>query len=152
MIRTSLGLCASIFIATSVFGYLLFGDDTLSDVLSNFDADLGVPYSQVFADMVRVGYAIHIMLVFPLLHFSLRLILDGLLFPRVTKPLVLDNRRFISLTLSVIGISWVVACYVPDIWDVFQITGSTVGALIAFIIPAVLVLRYLCLFFFLLYQ
>ena len=142
MIRSSLALCASIFMATSVFGYLLFGDDTLSDVLSNFDADLGVPYSKVFADMVRVGYALHIMLVFPLINFSLRLILDSLLFPRAAKPLALDNRRFISLTLCVIGISWVAACYVPDIWDAFQITGSTVAALIAFIIPAILVLRY----------
>ena len=92
--------------------------------------------------MVRVGYALHIMLVFPLINFSLRLILDSLLFPRAAKPLALDNRRFISLTLCVIGISWVAACYVPDIWDAFQITGSTVAALIAFIIPAILVLRY----------
>jgi sodium-coupled neutral amino acid transporter 2 len=127
--------------ATSVFGYLLFGEDTLSDVLSNFDADLEVPYSQVFADLVRVGYAIHIILVYPLLQFSLRVILDGLLFPEATTPLALDNRRFIPLTVCVLGISWAVACYVPDIWYAFQITGSTVGALIGFIIPAVLVLR-----------
>lgn len=140
IVRTSLVLCSTVYLATSIFGYLLFGDDTLSDVLSNFDVDLGVPYSVVFSDIVRVGYAIHLMLVFPLLHFSLRLNMDGLIFPRA-GPLSQDTRRFFSLTACLIVVSLLAACFVPNIWDAFQITGSTSGVLVGYIFPGILVLR-----------
>lgn len=140
IVRTSLVLCSTVYLATSIFGYLLFGDGTLSDVLSNFDVDLGVPYSVVFSDIVRVGYAIHLMLVFPLLHFSLRLNLDGLIFPRA-GPLSQDTRRFFLLTACLIVVSFLAACFVPNIWDAFQITGSTSGVLVGYIFPGILVLR-----------
>lgn len=140
VIRTSLVLCTSIYVATSVFGYLLFGDDTLSDVLSNFDADLEVPHGAVLSDIVRVGYAVHLMLVFPLLNFSLRLNLDGLVFPRA-GPLSLDTRRFFVLSFCIIVASFLGASFVPDIWDAFQITGSTSAVCLGFVFPGSLVLR-----------
>eukprot|EP00249_Psilotum_nudum_P013451 c24339_g1_i1 orf=465-1808(-) len=140
IIHASLVLCTAIYMATSVFGYLLFGDITMDDVLSNFDADLGVPYSNIFSDIVRVGYAVHLMLVFPLLHFSLRLNLDGLIFPSL-PPLTTDTRRFAVITGFLITISFLVATFVPSIWDVFQFTGSTAAVCLGFIFPGVIVLR-----------
>ncbi|EMS67178.1 hypothetical protein TRIUR3_13434 [Triticum urartu] len=53
IVRTSLALCSSVYIATSFFAYLLFGDGTLDDVLANFDSNLGIPFSSVFNDVVR---------------------------------------------------------------------------------------------------
>ncbi|VAI78383.1 unnamed protein product [Triticum turgidum subsp. durum] len=53
IVRTSLVLCSSVYIATSFFAYLLFGDGTLDDVLANFDSNLGIPFSSVFNDVVR---------------------------------------------------------------------------------------------------
>ena len=44
---STLLLCTSIYCLTAFFGYLLFGSDTLGDVLANFDVDLGLPYTKV---------------------------------------------------------------------------------------------------------
>ena len=69
----------------------------MTDVLANFDTDLGVPYNAMLNDIVRVSYAIHLMLVFPVIHFALCLNLDGLAFPS-THPLLSDSKRFTLIT------------------------------------------------------
>jgi sodium-coupled neutral amino acid transporter 2 len=69
VVRTALALCSTVYIMTSIFGFLLFGDATLDDVLANFDMDLGIPYSSLLNDAVRVSYAAHLMLVFPIVFF-----------------------------------------------------------------------------------
>lgn len=140
VVQTSLAFCSSIYIATSLFGYLLFGDMTMSDVLANFDTDLGVPYSAILNDIVRVSYAIHLMLVFPVINFALRLNLDGLAFPSA-HPLPLDSKRFILITAGLIGCVFLGATFIPNIWDAFQITGATVAVCVGFIFPGSIVLR-----------
>ncbi|BAT82136.1 hypothetical protein VIGAN_03210000, partial [Vigna angularis var. angularis] len=52
-----------------------------------------------------------------------------------TKPLVLDNIRFASLTISLIGVIFLGANFIPSIWDAFQFTGATVAVCIGFIFP-----------------
>ncbi|KVH92615.1 Amino acid transporter, transmembrane [Cynara cardunculus var. scolymus] len=119
VVRTSLILCSSVYVMTSIFGFLLFGDGTLDDVLANFDTNLGIPYSSLLNDAVRVSYAAHLMLVFPIVFFPLRLNLDGLLFPR-KGALVLDNYRFSAITIGLIGVIFLGANFIPSIWDAFQ--------------------------------
>lgn len=140
IVRTSLVLCSSVYIATSFFGFLLFGDHTLDDILANFDGDLGIPYSSLLDDVVRVSYGIHLMLVFPIVFFSLRLNLDGLLFPYAI-PIAFDNRRFFSVTAALMSFIFVGANFVPSIWDAFQITGATAAISVGFIFPAAVTLR-----------
>ncbi|XP_058112446.1 amino acid transporter AVT6A-like [Magnolia sinica] len=140
IVRTSLGLCSTVYITTSFFGFLLFGDSTLDDVLANFDSNLGIPYSSVLNDAVRVSYVIHLMLVFPIIFFALRLNLDGLLFPS-SGPLVLDNRRFALISAGLIGVVFLGANFIPSIWDAFQFTGATAAVCIGFIFPAAITLR-----------
>lgn len=140
IVRTSLTLCSSVYIATSFFGLLLFGDQTLDDVLANFDGDLGIPYSSLVDDVVRVSYCIHLMLVFPIVFFSLRLNVDGLLFPYAI-PIAYDNRRFFLVTAALMGFIFVGANFVPNIWDAFQFTGATAAVAVAYIFPAAITLR-----------
>ncbi|GMY07029.1 amino acid transporter AVT6A-like [Fagus crenata] len=140
IVRTSLTLCSSVYIATSFFGFLLFGDQTLDDVLANFDGDLGIPYSSLLDDVVRVSYGIHLMLVFPIVFFSLRLNLDGLLFPYAI-PIAFDNRRYFSVTAALMGFIFLGANFVPSIWDAFQFTGATAAISVGFIFPAAIALR-----------
>ncbi|CAL0308340.1 unnamed protein product [Lupinus luteus] len=140
VVQTSLGLCSSVYIMISFFGFLLFGDGTLDDVLANFDTDLGIPFSFVLNDAVRISYTAHLMLVFPVVFFPLRLNIDGLLFSK-SKPLVLDNFRFASLTISLIGVIFLGANFIPSIWDAFQFTGATAAVCIGFIFPAAIILR-----------
>ncbi|OIW07277.1 hypothetical protein TanjilG_08392 [Lupinus angustifolius] len=140
VVRTSLALCSSVYILISFFGFLLFGEGTLDDVLANFDTDLGIPFSAVLNDAVRLSYAAHLMLVFPVVFFPLRLNIDGLLFSK-SRPLVLDNFRFASLTISLIGVIFLGANFIPSIWDAFQFTGATAAVCIGFIFPAAIILR-----------
>ncbi|CAM0909918.1 unnamed protein product [Alopecurus aequalis] len=140
IVRTSLALCSSVYIATSFFAYLLFGDGTLDDVLANFDSDLGIPFSSVFNDVVRVSYAGHVMLVFPIVFFALRLNLDGLLFP-TSRHISHDNKRFAIITISLLVVIYTAAIFIPSIWDAFQFTGATAAVLIGFIFPAMVILR-----------
>jgi len=125
---------------TSIFGFLLFGDATLDDVLANFDMDLGIPYSSLLNDAVRVSYAAHLMLVFPIVFFPLRLNLDGLLFPSA-RPFHQANMRFALLTIGLITTIFLGANFIPSIWDAFQFTGATAAVCLGFIFPASITLR-----------
>ncbi|KAL8475930.1 hypothetical protein ACS0TY_028548 [Phlomoides rotata] len=140
VVRTSLALCSSVYVMTSIFGFLLFGDETLDDVLANFSTDLGIPFGSLLNDAVRVSYAAHLMLVFPIVFFPLRLNLDGLLFPSA-RPLASDNLRFASLSIGLIGVVFLGANFIPSIWDAFQFTGATAAVCIGFIFPAAITLR-----------
>jgi solute carrier family 38 (sodium-coupled neutral amino acid transporter), member 2 len=131
-----------VYVLTSVFAYLLFGEDTHDDVLANFDSDLGIPFSTLLNDIVRVSYVLHIMLVFPLVLFSVRVNLDGLCFPsRRHAPLSNDNKRFYVFTVVILVVVYVIAIFVPSIWDAFQIIGATSATCIGFIFPASIALK-----------
>ncbi|KAF2282943.1 hypothetical protein GH714_043260 [Hevea brasiliensis] len=140
VVRTSLALCSTVYIMTSFFGFLLFGNSTLDDVLANFDTNLGVPYSYVLNDVVRISYALHLMLVFPVVFYPLRQNIDGLLFPSA-RPLVSDNCRFTLLSIALISFIFLGANFVPSIWVAFQFTGATSAVCIGFIFPAAIALR-----------
>ncbi|CAN7061509.1 unnamed protein product, partial [Brassica oleracea var. botrytis] len=138
--KISVILCAAIYFATGLFGYLLFGDATMSDILVNFDESSGSSIGSLLNDIVRLSYALHLMLVFPLMNFSLRANLDELMFP-TRKPLAEDTNRFIGLTLALLICCFLSAIAVPNIWYFFQFMGSTTTVSIAFIFPAAIVLR-----------
>ncbi|CAK9152814.1 unnamed protein product [Ilex paraguariensis] len=140
VVRTSLGLCSAVYLMTSFFGFLLFGDSTLDDVLANFDTNLSVPYSSQLNDVVRVSYTLHLMLVFPVLFYPLRLNLDGLLFPSA-RSLVSDNLRFALISMGLISLVFLGANFIPTIWDAFQFTGATAAVCLGFIFPGAVALR-----------
>nr|AYA60120.1 sodium-coupled neutral amino acid transporter 3 [Camellia sinensis] len=140
VVRSSLALCSTVYVMTSLFGFLLFGDATLDDVLANFDTNLGIPYGSLFNDVVRVSYAGHLMLVFPIVFYPLRLNLDGLLFPSA-RPLASDNLRFTLISFGLISLIFLGANFIPSIWDAFQFTGATAAVCIGFIFPAAITLR-----------
>ncbi|XP_014520164.1 amino acid transporter AVT6C [Vigna radiata var. radiata] len=142
-VRLALLLCAAIYITVGLFGYLLFGDSTQSDILINFDQSNDSVVGSVFNTLIRVSYALHIMLVFPLLNFSLRSNIDEVLFPN--KPmLATDNKRFMILTVVLLVFSYLAAIAIPDIWYFFQFLGSTSAVCLAFIFPGSIVLRDAC--------
>ena len=140
VVTSTLTVCGAVYIMTGLFGFLLFGDSTSSDVLANFDSDLGVPYSSLINAVVRLSYAAHIVLVFPVVFYAVRLNFDGLLFSS-SIPLLSDSRRFALITLGLLLLILLGAICVPSIWVAFQFTGATSGALICFIFPASIALR-----------
>lgn len=135
--QISLLLCVVIYFAVGFFGYLLFGDSLASDILVNFDRSSESP---LLNDAVRLSYAFHLVLVYPVVNYPLRVNIDELLFPK--KPaLASDNFRFVSLTSVILILSYLAAIVIPDIWIFFQYVGSTFVVLIVFIFPAAITLR-----------
>ena len=140
-VRISLVLCAAIYAAVGFFGFLLFGDATMADVLANFDRSSGAGVPQALNDAARLSYALHLVLVFPLLFFSLRVNVDELLFPG-QRPLAADTRRFVSLTAVLMAVLYALAIAIPSIWTLFEYSGSTFAVTISLIFPGAIVLRY----------
>lgn len=140
-VRIALILCAAIYFAIGIFGYLLFGEGTMDDILVNFDQSSSSSLTSLLNDVVRLSYALHLMLVFPLLNFSLRANIDEFLFSK--KPhLAVDNNRFVILTLALLALAYVLAITIPSIWYLFQFMGSTSAVCLAFIFPGAVALRY----------
>ncbi|KAG0488747.1 hypothetical protein HPP92_007404 [Vanilla planifolia] len=137
-VRVSLFLCSVIYATVGLAGYLLFGDATMADVLSNFDRSSASP---LLNDVVRLSYALHLMLVFPLLFYSLRLNIDGLFFPKARRPIVSDAVRFLCLTFLLLASVYLAAMAIPNIWVVFQFAGSTTAVCLSLIFPGAIVLR-----------
>ncbi|KAH7444673.1 hypothetical protein KP509_02G087600 [Ceratopteris richardii] len=140
VITISIRFCAATYVITSAFAYILFGDDTLNDVMGNFNAELEVPYGTLFKDVIRLGFALHLILVFPLLKFSLHMNLDSL-FDQSASPTTVDNSHFFLVTCSLLTAAFLGALSVPDVWTIFQCIGSTSAVCLCFVFPGSLVLR-----------
>lgn len=140
-VKISLILCAAIYFSIGIFGYLLFGDSTMDDILVNFDqTSASSTISSLMCDIIRLSYALHLVLVFPLLNFSLRTNIDEFLFSR--KPvLAVDTKRFVFLTLALLIVNYVLAITIPSISYIFQFMGSTSAVCLAFIFPGAIALR-----------
>lgn len=142
-VRISLLICVVIYFAIGFFGYLLFGDSIMPDVLVNFDQNSDTNAGRLLNVIVRLSYALHLALVFPIMNYSLRANIDELIFSNKDKPpLALDTPRFVSLTLILLALTYLVAVAIPNIWYFFQFLGSTTVVCSSFIFPAAIVLRY----------
>ena len=133
-------LCIIVYASTSISGYLLFGKDTEADVLTNFDKDLGIRYSSVLNYVVRIGYILHLILVFPVIHFSLRQTVDALLFEG-SPPLSESKKRSLGLTAVLLVLIYIGSTMIPNIWTAFKFTGATTAVSLGFIFPSLISLR-----------
>lgn len=52
-VRISLLLCAVIYFTIGIFGYLLFGDSIMADILVNFDQGSGSAVGSLLNDVVK---------------------------------------------------------------------------------------------------
>ncbi|EEF31939.1 amino acid transporter AVT6E [Ricinus communis] len=138
--RITTVLCVGVYAATAVSGYLLFGKDTEADILTNFDADLGIPFSSALDYIVRVGYIFHLVLVFPVIHFSLRQTVDAMVFEG-SAPLSESRKRSLALTTVLLGLIYFGSTMIPNIWTAFKFTGATTAVSLGFIFPPLVALK-----------
>lgn len=138
--RITTVLCIVVYALTAISGYLLFGKDTESDVLTNFDKDLGIRFSSALNYIVRVGYVLHLVLVFPVVHFSLRQTVDALMF-EASAPLSESRKRSLALTVVLLMLIYFGSTMIPNIWTAFKFTGATTAVSLGFIFPALIALK-----------
>ncbi|KAD4385955.1 hypothetical protein R6Q59_009747 [Mikania micrantha] len=138
--RITTVICIIIYLLTAVSGYLLFGKNTEADVLTNFDKPLGIRFSTTLNFIVRVGYILHLILVFPVIHFSLRQTIDALAFGGAV-PLSESKNRCLGLTGAILVIIYGSSIMIPSIWTAFKFTGATTAVSLGFTFPALIALR-----------
>ncbi|CAN0916268.1 Amino acid transporter AVT6E [Linum grandiflorum] len=138
--RITTALCVAVYACTAISGYLLFGSGTEADILTNFDEDLGVPFSTALDYIVRVGYVLHLVLVFPVLHFSLRQVVNDLIFEG-SAPLTESRKRCLALTAVLLGLIFFGSTMIPNIWTAFKFTGATTAVSLGFTFPSLIALK-----------
>lgn len=138
--RMTTVICVLVYASTAIAGYLLFGNNTESDVLTNFDRDLGIPFSTAINYLVRIGYVFHLVLVFPVMHFSLRQTMDTLFFSG-SPPLTESRKRCLGWTFVLLGITYFGSTMIPNIWTAFKFTGATTAVSLGFTFPSLVALR-----------
>ncbi|XP_074276144.1 amino acid transporter AVT6E-like [Silene latifolia] len=138
--RITTVVCVAVYGFTAFSGYLLFGKGTESDILTNFDTDLGIPYSAVLNYIVRIGYILHLVLVFPVIHFSLRETVNSLAFAG-SAPLSESRKRLLCLTVVLLALIYLASTMIPNIWTAFKFTGATTAVSLGFIFPPLIALR-----------
>ncbi|KAK4735718.1 hypothetical protein R3W88_009979 [Solanum pinnatisectum] len=138
--RITSAICVLVYASTAVAGYLLFGKDTESDILTNFDKDLGIRFSTALNYIVRVGYVFHLVLVFPVIHFSLRQTVDALLFEG-SAPLTESRKRCLALTAVLLALLYFGSTMIPNIWTAFKFTGATTAVSLGYTFPSLIALR-----------
>ncbi|KAG7590813.1 Amino acid transporter transmembrane domain [Arabidopsis suecica] len=138
--RITTAICVVVYASTAISGYLLFGKDTESDILTNFDQDLGIRFSSAVNYIVRIGYILHLVLVFPVIHFSLRETVNTLLFEG-SPPLSESKKRSLGLTVVLLALIYIGSTMIPNIWTAFKFTGATSAVSLGFTFPALIALR-----------
>lgn len=138
--RITTAICVVVYASTAISGYLLFGKDTESDILTNFDQDLGIRFSSAVNYIVRIGYILHLVLVFPVIHFSLRETVNTLLFEG-SPPLSESKKRSLGLTVILLALIYIGSTMIPNIWTAFKFTGATSAVSLGFTFPALIALR-----------
>ncbi|KAK6912258.1 Amino acid transporter, transmembrane domain [Dillenia turbinata] len=138
--RITTVVCVVIYAFTAISGYLLFGRGTEADILTNFDQNLGIRFSSTLNYIVRVGYILHLILVFPVVHFSLRQTVDALVFEK-SAPLTESRKRCLLLTVVLLGLIYFGSTMIPNIWTAFKFTGATTALFLGFIFPALIALK-----------
>eukprot|EP00271_Cylindrocystis_brebissonii_P008693 TRINITY_DN23171_c0_g1_i1.p1 TRINITY_DN23171_c0_g1~~TRINITY_DN23171_c0_g1_i1.p1 ORF type:complete len:474 (+),score=53.05 TRINITY_DN23171_c0_g1_i1:986-2407(+) len=137
--RYSQTMCTLVYLTTAVFGYLLFGQETASDVLANFDSDLGP--SKILQDCVRIGYVLHLVFVFPIVFYPLRQTIDAVVFSKSAPPLSEAPVRFHLVTAVLVLIIYVTSIFIPDIYILFAFMGAVMAVSIGFTFPALIAVR-----------
>ncbi|KAI3688591.1 hypothetical protein L2E82_46271 [Cichorium intybus] len=138
--RLTTVICVLIYWSTAIAGYLLFNKNTEADVLTNFDKPLGIRFDVALSYIVRVGYIFHLVLVFPVIHFSLRQTVDALAF-KGAKPLSVSKTRCLGLTCVLLMLIYMASTMIPSIWTAFKFTGATTAVSLGFTFPALIALR-----------
>ncbi|KAF8103386.1 hypothetical protein N665_0188s0323 [Sinapis alba] len=138
--RITTAICVVVYASTAISGYLLFGVATEADILTNFDQDLGIRFSSAVNYVVRIGYILHLVLVFPVIHFSLRETVNTLLFEG-SPPLSESKNRSLGLTLILLALIYIGSTMIPNIWTAFKFTGATSAVSLGFTFPALIALR-----------
>lgn len=129
VVAAALGTCSILYLATAIPGYICYGDQALSPILSNLPKD-------TFTKVGTIVIIIHVILAAPILLTSF-----ALEFERLTDITVARRGKkmeWVYRTLSrlvVIGFCGGIACIVPYFGDFLSLLGALGNCTLIFVLP-----------------
>ncbi|XP_042233795.1 putative sodium-coupled neutral amino acid transporter 10 isoform X2 [Homarus americanus] len=141
VVNQAVNLCCALYIMVGFLGYVAFVDQDLAgNLILNF------PNSQL-TEGIKVFFTVSLAISFPLMIFPCRTSIHSLLYRR-NNPSSFDlvgnympEARFKGITLGILTTSLVVGILIPNIEFVLGLLGSTMGMLIALILPSILFIK-----------
>lgn len=130
-VTIALTLCGLAYGGVALFGYLTYGSDTRSDVLTNFDSD-SKP-----AIVGRLAMAAVVLFTYPLAFNALRasaFALSELVYPLDAK----DNASFYGVTSLLVALTFVPGSTFDNIGVVLDYKGASLGGCIGFAYGAII--------------
>ncbi|KAK4303839.1 hypothetical protein Pmani_024185 [Petrolisthes manimaculis] len=153
VVNQALNLCSALYISVGFFGYIAFVDQDMSgNLILNF------PASEL-TEGIKMFFTVSLAISFPLMIFPCRTSINSLLYRRVqidvyssmtpeSNPSSYDlvgnympESRFKGITIAILSVSLVIGILIPNIEFVLGLLGSTMGALIALILPSLLFIK-----------
>lgn len=137
VVSKGVNLVVSVYMSIGFFGYITYYTDGIKgDVLLN------QPPS-VISDALKFSFALSVALSFPLCVFPCRSSIFSLLFPNadsnpITGMTYIPPNMFRAITFVILTIVLIIAILIPNVEVVLSLTGSTMGSLACFIMPALI--------------
>lgn len=128
-------LTFGLYLLMGFFGYLCYPDQI------PYDGNIinAIP-SNVFGTVLRSLFLVAILFHFPCVHYAVRNTIEVTFFSQYGFSWI----RHTVMTVTVIGLSMIIAIEIPSLEKVFSLTGSIAAFPVSFIIPAIAYIR-LCL-------
>jgi len=130
IIRIAMFVCGLIYFLVSLFGYLTYDVNTKGNIFQSLSEN-------TLDQTLRILYSICILFHYPLIHYGIRTSLEERLFKGRDFSII---RHVIETTVVVI-LSILVAIALPDLSDVFSLTGALTAFPISFIFPTAFYLK-----------
>ncbi|KAK9836206.1 hypothetical protein WJX84_010859, partial [Apatococcus fuscideae] len=142
-IDLGLGLCTSAYVMAGIGGYLLFGGHPAEDVLKNFTPAaltplLGSGLASITEGLIRASYLVVLLCHAPIVTFGLRALILEIISGSTDDA---GPQVFRGVTVSIVVFAYIASVLVPSVYTFLSITGATAALSLAYIIPALLMLK-----------
>lgn len=145
VIRRAVTICSSVYIMVGVLGYLAFYQQPFRGNIL-----LALP-PNLTTMLAKTGFILTVVLSLPLCLFPCRTSLHSMLFRQASPGLLqneptatsvyMSDRHFRTLTLLLISCTIGISILIPRIELILGLIGSTIGAFVCLIVPALFFLR-----------
>ncbi|KAJ3694699.1 hypothetical protein LUZ60_000076 [Juncus effusus] len=128
----------STYVFFGIFGYLAYGDET-KDIIT-----LNLPNNWLTA-AVKIGLCIALSFTFPIMMHPIHEIIEGKLhsIPRFQTSNFLNSIILHLSRIAVVGLLALLASFIPGFGSFVSFVGSTVCALLSFVLPAIFHLTFM---------
>eukprot|EP00761_Pharyngomonas_kirbyi_P006526 gb/GECH01006533.1/.p1 GENE.gb/GECH01006533.1/~~gb/GECH01006533.1/.p1 ORF type:complete len:580 (+),score=102.31 gb/GECH01006533.1/:1-1740(+) len=127
----SFGIVLIIYLLVGICGFFTFYENIKGNILTVYDE------KDTLVQIGRVGLTITILFSYPLLAFPCKQIIDEIFFDSPTESSYRDYFIAIGIVLS----SFILAVLIPDISEVFGITGGIFSSILCYILPGLFLLK-----------